>query len=112
LENDKFSIREDASQQLKQLARLAEPMLSARWNASPSLETKKRLELLLTAQTLFHLPSDELRKTRAVQILEVIASEGAKALLLALAQGHAEAWQTQQSQSACLRLGIRQKSEK
>jgi hypothetical protein len=112
LESETYSVRHAASENLMKLGRIAEPNLLTRLESKPLLETQQRIKMLLHGMRVFALPPEQLRQSRAIHILETISSSKAKALLLKLANGDPDMWQTRQSVAACKRLGLFGKSSK
>ncbi len=101
LDNDAFQVRERASQELEQIADLARSALQKAQAEPKSAEMRKRTEALLR----FTLSSPEqLRRLRAVEVLEASAAPAAKQLLQELAQGAPGARLTEQARAALGRL--------
>jgi RNA polymerase sigma factor (sigma-70 family) len=104
LGSDAFAVREQAFKQLKRLGQAAAPALRAELDKKASLETRRRVELLL--DTLRDRPQsgESLRTLRALAVLEHAGRPEARQLLEALAGGAAEAWLTQEAQAVRARL--------
>jgi WD40 repeat protein len=105
LESNRFAERHKASQNLEQLAELAEPAIRQALAKNPPVETTRRLELLLVKVEQTATGPEALRTLRAVPVLEGIGSAEAVAVLRALAGGAPQARQTQEAQAALERLG-------
>jgi WD40 repeat protein len=105
LNNDQFDVREAASHDLARLGENAEPALREA-AAYGSLEVRHRAEKLLQhlkGQSKEPTP-DQLRKLRALQVLEQAATEDAIQLLQKLASGAPEARLTQEAKASLARL--------
>jgi WD40 repeat protein len=107
LDDEHFTTRERATRQLANLGELAEPFLREGLAASSSLESRRRLELLLKRlQTPTPTP-EHLRALRAFEILERIGSGRVREVL----EGHAREMPTgrlgQEAQAALDRLSHR-----
>ena len=78
-----------------------------------SPEAKVRIKALLakTGPPYDTLPNQQVRKLRAIQVLEMIGSEEAESLLKHLATGSPYALQTREANAALEWLDARQKSE-
>jgi len=88
LDHDEFDTREEASRQLRLLGISAEPQLKAVLAGNASAEVRSRITLLLQViREPTPLTADDLRRIRAVRVLERIASPDAKAVLEKLAGG-------------------------
>jgi hypothetical protein len=110
LDADSFEARQAASAALARLGQETEPALRAALKGNPSAEVRRRARELLRA-----LPegprrptAEELRASRAVQVLERIGTPEARRLLGALAKGAAEARLTHEATAALGRLSPRQ----
>jgi WD40 repeat protein len=105
LENDKFDVRQKASEELEKLGELAELALQKVLDGKPSLETRQRVERILEARRFPQTPSAEvLRSLRAVRILAEIGIPEARQSLQTLAEGVPGAAQTREAQAALNRL--------
>jgi hypothetical protein len=80
LGSDAFTVRTKADQTLQKLGAAAESDLRKAMQGT-SLETRRRIEVLLDRLVNRILTNDELRHIRAVEVLETIASPDARALL-------------------------------
>jgi WD40 repeat protein len=81
LDSDDFAVRERASAELEKLGVLAEASLRKALRDRPTLETRKRLELLLEKRKNRPISSLTLRGWRAVEVLEHLATPQALKLL-------------------------------
>jgi WD40 repeat protein len=102
LDADSAARRDAATAALARVARLIEPELRKARQAAISAEVKKRLDRLLAP--LGWLTPDEVREVRAVEVLERIDSDQARALLRQWAAGPAAAVRTAQAKAALERL--------
>jgi WD40 repeat protein len=104
-----FVRRDGAARELLKLGDAAEAALRALAAKPPSLEARRRAELVLKAldQRFRQFPSPAVRTARALQVLESIGSEEARQLLEALAKGDPRAGQTQLARDALERLKAR-----
>src|SRR5262249_56923600 len=81
LNSSKFTVRQQAQSELEALGELAWPVLEKALDGKPTLEYRRRVELLL--QRLETPPSGRtcLRYLRALMILEMLGTPEARALL-------------------------------
>ena len=102
LDADKFTVREKASQELKQLGELAQPALQKALTGQPSAEVEQRVQALLHK----HSPPtpERLRVQRAVMVLEQIGTAEARQLLETLAKGAEGALLTEDAREAMKRM--------
>jgi hypothetical protein len=70
----------------------------------PSAEQRRRVEVLLEELSVRPYPTDELRRLRAVVVLEWVGSAGSRRLLERLAEGTAEATHVREARAALKRL--------
>jgi RNA polymerase sigma factor (sigma-70 family) len=113
LDSDKFAERERASQELGLILDEAEPRLKKALQSRPSLEVRRRIDLLLGRRSIG--PSGkELQRFRVIEILEHIAAGDADAtrltaiaLLKKLAVGAPGARPTQEAKASLERLANR-----
>jgi len=89
LDADSFKVREKASRELAQLGRTAEKALKATLAKTSSAEVKKRIEDLLSKLVGDAPLEDWVRLSRSVELLEMLGTREAKALLEKLASGGA-----------------------
>ena len=90
LGSDAFVVRTKADQTLQKLGTAAEPDLRKALQGT-SLESRRRIEVLLDRIVNHDLTAEELRHARAVEVLQTIASPEARALLTRWAGGDASA---------------------
>jgi hypothetical protein len=103
LNDDDFSKREAASNDLRQFGLLAEPELRRTLDNNPPAETRRAVKDLL--DRLGTMPTEaERRQIRALWVLEQIGSSESRKTLERLAGGAATARQTREAKSALLRL--------
>jgi hypothetical protein len=107
LENDKFSVREQATAELNLLGEVALPSLRKAMTGQVSLEGRRRMEKLLDTFGGPVPPPETLRALRAVEMLEHIGSPEARLLLHAFSLGAPEARVTQDAKASLKRLATR-----
>jgi WD40 repeat protein len=100
----RFAVREAASRELKKIGAPAELTLRQALVKGPPLETRQRIEGILSALVHLKPSAEELRQLRAVVALERIATTAARRLLEALAGGWVGARQTDVARQAVTRL--------
>jgi len=98
LSSDRFVVRQKATKKLEALEELAEADFRQALADKPSLETRERLEGLLSK--LRNLSPARLQELRAVEILELVDGPQAQACLTSLAQGAPEALLTKEAKAA------------
>jgi hypothetical protein len=102
LDDNRFAVRERATAELAKLGPAAAGALAQVVRESPSLEARRRAEIVLakarSAPTL-------LRAQRGVEVLVRLGTGDARRLLEELAKGPAEAWLTQEAKAGLRRLG-------
>jgi hypothetical protein len=111
LDDDKFSVREKAGQDLEKMGSLVDPILrKALTGVLPSLEVRRRMERILekikTEQGSGPSP-EVLRASRALLVLERFGTPEAKQLLEKFAAGMPEAQLTLDARAALERLNKR-----
>jgi hypothetical protein len=99
LSDSEFATRERATEALAQLGDLASPALSKAKPADPDLETRQRLEEVISRATTIGY-----RPCRAIAVLEEIATPAAVSVLESLGKGLPESRQTVEAQAALRRL--------
>ncbi|HEY7427089.1 MAG TPA: hypothetical protein VH682_22835 [Gemmataceae bacterium] len=104
LDSDQFAERENAQRELEKLQDLAEEELAKALAHKPSLEARKRMELLLEKSDLLKDP-ERLRALRAIEVLENLGTSEAKRTLQRLADGAPEAQQTREARASLERFG-------
>ena len=98
LDDDEFSKREAAKEELRRLGSLAEPELLRTLDDKPSAETRHSIEALLDGMRIIQT-AEERRQIRAVWVLEQIGSSESRKTLKRLAGG-AASWQTREAKAA------------
>jgi WD40 repeat protein len=86
LDDEDYTVREKASAQLERLGDRPEALLRKALACPPSLEVRRRIEPLLEKQKKAIPVGNSLRALRAVEILELVATPEARALLNALSR--------------------------
>jgi RNA polymerase sigma factor (sigma-70 family) len=104
LDSQVYKTRQAATAQLARLAETAEPALQKALRSNPPLESRRRIEGLLTKLEA-GLSAEALRGRRALEVLERIGNGEARAWLRTLADGSPEATLTQEARSVLRRLG-------
>jgi WD40 repeat protein len=106
LDARQFARREAAAKELLRLDDVAEEALRKLIEKPPTLEVRRRAEVLVAAmeQRFTKYPSPKLGMERAVQILEHIGSVEARETLKSLSAGDSRARLTRQAQAALGRL--------
>jgi WD40 repeat protein len=106
MDDDLFSVREQASRQAAELGEPAEPHLLEALKTTDSAEARHRIRRLLAeiAARPLVLTGDQQRAIRAVQILEQIGGSEARAIFQRVAQGQPSARLTQEAKNALARL--------
>jgi WD40 repeat protein len=102
LDDDQFSVRQKATDELDQLGEVVEPALRRALANKPSQESRKRLERLLAK--LNHCTGERLRAVRATTVLETIASVESQGILATLARGAPEVRLTREAKASLRRL--------
>jgi hypothetical protein len=102
LQASRFSTRQAATVELEKIGPVAEPALRKVLESQPSLEVSRRIEAILA-----HASIRQYQFRNGLQVLALLASPDALALLAALSKGHASAWQTTEATATCelLRTG-------
>jgi WD40 repeat protein len=105
LDNDQFDARKKAAAELGRLGELAGPALEEALKKGPSAEVRKRVEGLLDALKPGATPAKDLRRLRAVEVLERVGTAAAKDVLGGLAKGARGARLTREAEESLERLG-------
>lgn len=104
LDDDRFTVRENATEELEKLGRWAKPALLRTLEGRPPLEVWHRVQQLLDRINHLSPSREQLLAERAVDVLERIGSSEARDVLHVLAQGAPDAWLTREAQAALQRL--------
>jgi WD40 repeat protein len=104
LEHVLFARRQAAEKALTKLGDLAGPAVRARLAADPPLEMRRRLEELQTKLDAQLVPPEVLQIVRAIEVLEMIATPAARAVLADLAKGAAGHRITEEARQSLERL--------
>jgi hypothetical protein len=107
LDHNRFSVPEQAAQELEKLAELARPALRQALAGKPTLESRRHLEQLLKKLDEPIQDPETLRSLRAVEALEHIGTAEARAVLAMLAKGAADSRLTQEANASLERLAKR-----
>ncbi|MGH7171594.1 MAG: WD40 repeat domain-containing protein, partial [Gemmataceae bacterium] len=107
LESDQFTVREKAQEELAKLSDLAEPALRKTLTGKPTLEVRRRVQVLLERLRGPVTRPELLRSFRAVAVLEDIGMPKARRVLQELAKGAPEARLSREAKAALQRLDLR-----
>jgi WD40 repeat protein len=109
MDDDQFSVREQASQQAAELGEAAEPLLQQALKTTQSAEARHRIRRILAdiAGKPLVLSSEQQRAIRAVQILEQIGGADSREVLRRLTEGQPSARLTHEAKNAMSRLDER-----
>jgi hypothetical protein len=99
LEHRRFPERQRALTELHRYDRAAEPILQELLADNPTLEVRRRVELVLAGVGNPSATPERLQQLRALLALEYINDEAAQALLKKLAGGAPDAWLTEQARA-------------
>ena len=100
---------EKAAGRLQEFGQQAAPALYQKLRDKPAIEVRRRIEQVLAFVSRFPIPPDDLRLSRAIQVLERIGSNDAQQILKELAGGDASAKATSEAAAALKRLSSRQR---
>jgi hypothetical protein len=106
LDSPRFATREKAFERLLHLGEAAEPVLRHVLEKNPSLEARRRIQLLLSRLSPRPLSGEALRTLRALEVLEYAGPEGIR-LLRELAGGVVETRLTREARASLNRLARR-----
>ena len=107
LDSPRFQVRSGATAELERLGRLAVPALRRALRAPSSLETSRRIEMLLEKVGPHTVPAEWLRTLRSLQVLENSGTPEARRVLHRLAQGPAEGSLAREARAVLQRLDRR-----
>jgi WD40 repeat protein len=111
LDSTKFTARSQAAQELEKLGDLAVPALTRALGAEMSLETRRRVEQLLEKLTGVTLTPDQVRLTRALEVLERVGTPEARQVLETLRAGAPGALATREAEATLARLDGRRPAQ-
>jgi WD40 repeat protein len=103
LDSEQFAVRDAARKELEKMGDAAHAVLRQAMSDAKSLETRRRIQSLLSDSWLIQSP-EKLRQVRAVMVLEQIGDTEARRQLKQLATGAAQARQTREAKMAFRRL--------
>src|SRR5262249_33888667 len=101
---ERFTIRQNALKEMEAVGDVAAPAVRAALAANPSPEVARRLQGLLAKWDAAALPAETVRDLRGVEVLEVIKTPDARALLAEVAQGDPAARLTREAAESLGRL--------
>jgi hypothetical protein len=105
LNSDRFAVRSKATQELERFGELIESALNEALAAKQPLESRQRIDRLLSRlKGPITMPA-KLREIRAVETLEYISTPAARKLLENLARGTPQARVTQEAKESLSRIG-------
>ncbi len=104
LDDDDFTVRDQATSELRFHAEVALPSLRKALTEGISLEARRRIEKMLETFGGPVLPPEVLRALRAMEVLAHIGSAEARQVLQAVSQGAPEARLTQDAKASLERL--------
>jgi dipeptidyl aminopeptidase/acylaminoacyl peptidase len=107
LDSDSFAVREKATAELRKLEDSAEPAIRRALTEKPSLEVRRRLQILLDCVATSALRPSHLQSSRSIEVLEHIGNSAAQKVLEGVAKGAPEARLTQEAKAALKRLAGR-----
>src|SRR5262245_11343739 len=108
LDSNDFNTRESASKELERIGALALPALRKKLDSQlPSLEVRRRMERIIEKTAGVVLSAEDLRATRAIEVLHGIGNAEAQELLTTLSRGAAGAKLTEDAKSALALLARR-----
>lgn len=110
LDHARFAVRQQASEDIVQLGKLAEPALRRVLNDKPPVEVQRRAEAILLRLEGPVTSPEQLRVLRGIEALEQADTGTARQLLDTLAKGEADGLTTQEAKAALQRLANRRKS--
>ena len=105
LDSQRFAEREAAATRLKVAGKAVLPVLQRVLKTGPSPELRQRAQKLIEEISRTDLPADgDMASARALEVLEIVNSAEARALLKDLAQGRADAGLTREAKAVLARL--------
>jgi hypothetical protein len=105
LDSEQFTVRKKAGHELLKAGPTAAPLIRKALEGDPSPEARKRMEETLAKMTAPTASGETLRSLRAIEVLEMIATPEAKAVLESLAKGTPDAAVTVAAKESLHRLG-------
>jgi WD40 repeat protein len=110
LDHKHFAQRDRAMRELEAAGKDAEPALRKVLEGKPSLELRRRVQLLLEKLEPKGPTADMVRPLRALEVLEALGTPEARKALETLASGAPNAWLTQEAKASLARLAARAKA--
>lgn len=104
LSNENFAVRTNATQALLKQGELAEHLLRKALDGKLDLETRRRIDALLSKIDQPVDAPEKLRQIRAIEVLEMLHGDQAQELLQRLAKGYVGHRQTRLAQESLSRL--------
>ena len=112
LDDDEFSVREEASAELQKLGPDALPQLRRTLEESKSAEVRQRVQVLLENLANASLTPEQKRLRAALWICELIASAEFRKVLEDVASGKTDAWLAGEASASLKRMQKKQKPGK
>jgi WD40 repeat protein len=109
LDHERFPVRDKATNDLAKLGEMAEPFLRRTLAGQPSLEVRRRVEILLSRLETSTLAPDQLRVLRGFEILERLGGAEAQSLFEAHVRQGPSGRLGQEAQACLRRLAERQR---
>jgi hypothetical protein len=110
LDDDRFAVRQKATQELEKMSELGAPMLRQVLQGRPSLEVRRRVERILEQvekRRGTDFPSEWLRVLRAIEVLEKIGNAEARQVLELMVQHVPELQLAREARASLERLAKR-----
>jgi WD40 repeat protein len=104
LDSEEFSVRSQATRELRGLGDLAGPGMRKALEGDPSPEARRRIEELIDKLSTSEVSDEALRAVRSIALLEAIGTPKAREVLKASAKGAPEARLTREAKAALQRL--------
>lgn len=108
LDSDNFSVRENATQRLREIGPILQPAMRNVLKTKPSPEVRRRLQNLLETWETPEAKALGRRALRGIEVLEWLGTDEGRAVLKKLADGPPESILTTEARSALRRLEKRQ----
>jgi WD40 repeat protein len=112
LDDPRFASRERATRELRSYGDRVGPFFRHLLAGKPSLEVRRRVDRLLNEFERWSSSPEELRRWRALAVLEHAGTPEARQVLQRLAKGVADAWLTREAKAALERLEKRTRDKR
>jgi WD40 repeat protein len=104
LDSKRYAEREQAMARLQRLGNAVVPALDHVLASTPTLEVRRRAELLLAGMENQPLPREWLQAQRGLEVLELLGTADAMEVLDSLSRGAPEGWLTQEARASLDRV--------